>query len=125
MSDDIDIESIRQRWAAATRGPWKWFGNTGCNSLYLATTHFGRRFVMQFARWGMRGAQPVFQVKKMDGGVMTDAKDLVEYEVPYRKDISRINHPDAIALERSWEDIQALLAEVDRLRAALEKEPAP
>ncbi|MBY5917310.1 hypothetical protein HFO77_23230 [Rhizobium leguminosarum] len=44
-----------------TPGPWAWFGNASSNSIYLATTHSGRRYVMDFVRWGMRGAQPRFQ----------------------------------------------------------------
>ncbi len=61
-----------------TPGPWAWFGNASSTSLYLATTHSGRRFVMDFARWGMRGAQPRFQVQS---GVMTPARDLLMFEV--------------------------------------------
>jgi len=110
------IEAIRERWSKATMGPWRWFGNTANHDVYLATMHGGRRFIMSFARWGMRGAQPRFQVKQDVGGVMSDVKDLVDYEVPYRKDITGIAHPDAIALEHSWEDVAALLSEVDRLR---------
>jgi hypothetical protein len=44
-----------------TPGPWAWFGNAKNNEVYLATTHSGRRYVMGFDRWGMRGAQPTFQ----------------------------------------------------------------
>ncbi|MBN8978813.1 MAG: hypothetical protein J0I08_20285 [Rhizobiales bacterium] len=61
-----------------TPGPWAWFGNATCNSLYLATVHSGRRYVMDFTRWGMRGAQPRFQPGK---GIMVDAKDLLQFEV--------------------------------------------
>lgn len=61
-----------------TPGPWAWFGNARHNSIYLATTHSGRRFVMDFVRWGMRGAQPRFQAEK---GIMVDAKDLLQFEV--------------------------------------------
>lgn len=61
-----------------TPGPWGWFGNAGSNSVYLATVHGGRRFVMDFTRWGMRGAQPRFQPGH---GIMVDAKDLLQFEV--------------------------------------------
>lgn len=61
-----------------TPGPWAWFGNARTNSLYLATVHSGRRYVMDFTRWGMRGAQPRFQPGK---GVMVDAKELLQFEV--------------------------------------------
>lgn len=91
-----------------TPGPWAWFGNASSHSLYLATTHSGRRYVMDFTRWGMRGAQPRFQPSK---GGMIDAKDLLQFEVGdrsivgidaakkdtsvYRKDVRSINSADA------------------------------
>ena len=39
-----------------TPGPWGWFGNAGSNSIYPATRHSGRRYVMGFKLWDMRGA---------------------------------------------------------------------
>ena len=90
-----------------TPGPWGWFGNANCNEVYLATTHSGRRYVMQFRRWGMQGAQPVFQPTQG----MVDAKDLLKFVVGdksvtgvdqakantsvYRTDIRGIAAPDA------------------------------
>lgn len=61
-----------------TPGPWAWFGNSNSNSLYLATTHSGRRYVMGFKRWGMRGAQPQFQP---GGRGLVDASELLKFEV--------------------------------------------
>lgn len=61
-----------------TPGPWAWFGNAGSNSVYLATQHGGRRFVMDFVRWGFKGAQPRFQPGR---GVMVEAKSLLQFEV--------------------------------------------
>ncbi len=91
-----------------TPGPWKWFGNAGSNHVYLATVHSGRRYVMDFTRWGMRGAQPRFQPER---GGMVDAKDLLQFEVGdrdivgmeaarkdgsvYRYDVRGINCADA------------------------------
>jgi len=63
---------------AHTPGPWKWFGNAGSNHVYLATTHSGRRYVMDFVRWGFNGAQPRFQPER---GGMILAKDLLQFEV--------------------------------------------
>lgn len=62
-----------------TPGPWKWFGNASSNHVYLATDHSGRRYVMDFTRWGMRGAQPRFQPEQRRG--MIDAKELLQFEV--------------------------------------------
>lgn len=61
-----------------TPGPWAWFGNAKTNSLYLATTHSGRRYVMSFTRWGMRGAQPQFQPRGLG---LVDASQLLEFAV--------------------------------------------
>ena len=44
-----------------TPGPWQWYGNARNREVYLATSHSGRRYVMGFRRWGMSGAQPMFQ----------------------------------------------------------------
>lgn len=106
------LDEIRARLAAATPGPWHWYGNTKVHSLYLATVHGGRRCVMQFARWGMSSAQPCFQSA---AHVMVDAKDLVTYEREYRKDVADINHPDAALIANAPTDIAFLLAEVERL----------
>ena len=108
-----DFEAFRQEEKKMTEetkftpGSWAWFGNANCNEVYLGTTHSGRRYVMQFRRWGMRGAQPVFQ--PVQG--MVDAKDLLKFEVGdksvtgvdeakenssvYRTDIQGIAAPDA------------------------------
>ncbi|WP_395451154.1 HNH endonuclease signature motif containing protein [Aminobacter sp. UC22_36] len=91
-----------------TAGPWAWFGNANSNHVYLATVHGGRRYVMDFTRWGMRGAQPRFQPER---GGMVDAKDLLQFEVGdqnivgvdaarkdtsvYRYDVRGINCADA------------------------------
>jgi hypothetical protein len=53
--------------------------------------------------------------------VITPGHLYLKYEQPYRNDIVGIAHPDAIALERAWEDRDYLLGEVDRLRAALKE----
>ena len=102
------LEDIKKALEGVTPGPWKWFGNASSNHVYLATTHSGRRYVMDFVRWGMHGAQPRFQPAK---GGMIDAKDLLQFEVGdrdivgmdaakkdgsvYRYDVRGIDCPDA------------------------------
>lgn len=64
--------------AKHTPGPWAWFGNARTREIYLATTHSGRRYVMGFRRWGMRGAQPIFQP---GAGSLVPAEKLLTFEV--------------------------------------------
>lgn len=110
-----------------TPGPWQWFGNANsnaCPSVYLATVHGGRRYVMDFVRWGMRGAQPRFQPER---GGMIDAKDLLQFEVGdqsivgidaarkdasvYRYDVRGINSADARLIAAAPEMLAALIAQ--------------
>lgn len=104
-----------------TPGPWGWFG--GNHGYYLATTHSGRRFVMDFVRMGTQGAQPRFQLN----GCMVKGGELVRFEVDrsvmgfkagkaapsvYRYDIVEIDHPDARLIAQAWT--------IPQLKAALE-----
>lgn len=107
-----------------TPGPWAWFGTANNNSVYLATNHSGRRYVMDFVRWGMRGAQPRFQPSR--GGGMIDAKDLLKFEVGdrsivgiddakkdgsvYRYDVRGIDCADARLIAAAPELLDALKA---------------
>ncbi|MBO9624136.1 MAG: hypothetical protein J7500_15620 [Sphingomonas sp.] len=91
-----------------TPGPWSWFGNARNREIYLATTHSGRRYVMGFRRWGMSGAQPMFQPANRG---LVPAERLLTFEVGdrevrgveqakandsvYRLDISGIDCADA------------------------------
>ncbi|WP_246675978.1 hypothetical protein [Mesorhizobium sp. B2-1-3] len=115
--------------AKHTPGPWQWFGNANSNHVYLATVHGGRRYVMDFVRWGMRGAQPRFQPER---GGMIDAKDLLQFEVGdqaiigidaarkdesvYRYDVRGINSADArliAAAPTMLAALQAIVAKFD------------
>ncbi|WP_391564597.1 hypothetical protein [Sinorhizobium meliloti] len=114
-----------------TPGPWAWFGNASSNYVYLATVHGGRRYVMDFTRWGMRGAHPRFQPRERGG--MIDAKDLLQFEVGdrsivgledakkdgsvYRYDIRGINCADAWLIAAAPELLEALKAEEQADRA--------
>ena len=107
-------QEIRALLNAATPGPWQWFGNTAVKSIYLATVHHGRRFVMQFERWGMRDACPSFQVPiSPNNGMMVRADTMVKYERPYRKDVDGIDHPDARLIEQAPTLIRELLTAAD------------
>ena len=128
-----------------TPGPWAWFGNAGSHHVYLATVHSGRRYIMDFTRWGLRGAQPRFQPKTKGG--MIDAKDLLQFEVGdqsvigvdaakkdgsvYRLDVRGIDSADARLIAASPDLYDALAdfvmvygmnnAEPEALRDALGK----
>lgn len=112
------MAEIEARHKAATPGPWRWFGHLPGKMLYLATVNRGRIYVMDFVRWGMRSAAPRFNVPSETPELTTmhRADELAEtgsYD-GYRIGIP---HPDAIALERSWEDVDTLLARVRELEA--------
>ncbi|MFK4871616.1 hypothetical protein [Novosphingobium sp. ZW T3_23] len=103
-----------------TPGPWGWFGNANSNSLYLATKHSGRRYVMGFKRWGFSGGQPEFQPA---GRGMVDASELLQFEVGdrdvvgvkvarentsvYRMDIRGIDCADARLIAAAPDFIEA------------------
>lgn len=104
-----------------TKGPWSWFGNARNQEIYLATEHGGRRYVMGFRRWGMRGAQPMFQPAKRG---LVPADQLLTFEVGdrdvrgveqakandsvYRLDISGIDCADARLIASSPTLLEAL-----------------
>lgn len=136
---DARLAEIRQREQDATPGPWRWTGNTDVKQMELSTVGFGRLVVMNFARWGMNGAQPKFGAGRAwkpnptssydftSLGLMTKASELPVFEVApaatersdprvYRADMVGVRHPDAEFIARSRRDVPALLAEVDRLR---------
>jgi hypothetical protein len=84
MTKELTIEEMQVEYTRLMElddkrmpGKWQWFGNAHCEQLYLATVNQGRRYVMDFVRWGRSGVQPRFQP---DSG-MVDAKELVTFEV--------------------------------------------
>lgn len=110
-----EIAAIRARHEAATPGPYMWDVRPEVHSVDLKTVNAPGWHVLQARRWGMRGAQMWF--RDLVRGVMVDMKDLL-VAMPGRehhKWIRGIDHPDAIALEKSWEDRLALLAHADAL----------
>ncbi|CAM3640204.1 hypothetical protein G4177_06020 [Corallococcus sp. ZKHCc1 1396] len=107
------LEAIRARHAAASRGPWRWFG-------YLSNRGVGLEgpgiTVMEFTRWGMSGAQPLFSVK----GILHKLAELVVPDTAVgRGRVTDINHPDARFIAASWQDVQDLLGMVDAQRDLL------
>lgn len=133
MNQPADRDEARRLTDAATPGPWRWLGNVDSADIRLQTRYGHGLTVLGFARHGMRGAQPVFQVD----GMLVDGKDLVRYEVApeatsrkdpkvYRGDINGIRHPDAefIAAARSLvpallDELDATVADRDQLRTEL------
>lgn len=105
------LDEIKERWSKATPGPWKWGGDTSAKNIHLISYTKHIPIVMDFVRYGFGNAQPRFNTKNL----MYKADELVKYEVDYRRTIMDINHPDAQAIAHSWEDIQFLLSEIERL----------
>ncbi len=132
LSDDT-LARLPGLLSEATPGPWEWGGYP--SDLRLQTSYGGKRFVMTFARKGMNGAQPRFQIK---GRGMVGASDLLQFQVGdpsvvgekaaeadptvYRRDVRGVAHADArlIALAPDLaRDLLAARAEVERLRGQL------
>lgn len=113
-----------------TKGPWGWFGNaSGCPDIYLATTHSGRKHVMGFRRWGMKGSQPCF---RQENGSIRAANHLLQFEVGdqsvigvdaakndesvYRYQIRGIASPDAYLIAAApdlYEALSDLLSSIE------------
>lgn len=127
-----DTDELRRLAEALPTGPWGWFG--GESSMYLATKHSGRLYLMAFARRGMNGAQPVFRT----GHTITPAAELAQFEVGdrsvvgfkaarkdgsvYRYDIRGFDNDVARWMAACSPDVVlALLDDRYRLRKALEQ----
>lgn len=110
------LEVIRARHAAATRGPWRWF--VGSRDLYLATVHSGHLLIMDFTRDGMQRAIVRFR---------DHAQNLMDKAWRWVYDRSRgpVEHADALFIEHSWADVAQLLELVDALRAELAERRDP
>ena len=90
-----------------TLGPWKWFANVKNKNIYLATVDRGRKFVMGFERFGMQGAQPIFQSNKhYMVGVFEENPEICTAS-DHNGDFEII-HPDATLIAASPEMYEAL-----------------
>ena len=125
------LKEIRDRAAAATPGPWQWFGNWDFREVYLATVNYGRRYVLGFRRWGMQGAQPVFRSKPGDGATLQTASEVPVSEVcrsatsrddhrVYRGDLVGFRNADAEFIANARQDVDDLLAMIDAVRERAE-----
>lgn len=124
------IERIRARHDAATPGPWRWFGYIKgdgigharskaaryCQQIYLSTVNRGRLIIMDFVKAGFRDAQPRFSNRQTDkdNPLLLPAAEFADHLRLYSGQFEGLTNPDATAIERSWEDVDFLLAELDR-----------
>lgn len=95
---------------------WQWLLNESGQTVTLQSTGSGRDTIMDFVRYGMRFAQPRFNVN----GIMIPASELgvvVEGREHHKEWFKFINHPTAQLIASA----PSLLAENKRLREALEK----
>jgi len=127
-----ELEAIEAREAAATPGPWVWEVNSVHNFVHLRTTHSGRYYVMDFVRWGMRGASPRFQVYERHEGRMDErgSKGMFRADKLTKSNPGKEHHegwddtidnPDAEFIAHARQDVSALLAKVKRLNAEKER----
>jgi hypothetical protein len=111
---NIDLEEIRTRHGRITKGMWYWSGHLSTKEVNLMSSARGRPVVMAFRLWGRNG-QPVFRDHQR--GTLESTCDLAKTDGNV---IIGIDNPDAIFIEHAPSDVQALLIEVDRLRAELD-----
>lgn len=110
------LAAIRARASAATGGPWYWKGWTTSHSVYLCSGISMRPVVLDFGRWGMNSARPIFRDAKRD--VLIKPPFIGRRGHDDDKEIVGIDHPDAAFIAHSRADVDALLAAVDRLAAS-------
>lgn len=108
-----------------TAGPWRWEYNAEHRSVHVVG---GRPLhdltVMDFARWGMGGATPVFRDVAEDGmNIMHKLNSRPDWVAPFKgrqhhaRWCSAVVHPDAILMAAA----PALLAEVKRQAEEIER----
>lgn len=123
MTAPLDLEPIKRREAMAMRGPWRWEINLSSRIVKLCggQPRYDKT-VMDFVRWGMNGAAPRFL--RDEGGhlLLTHAKEMtapVAGREHHENWFRRLVHPDAEFVEHARVDVPLLVAEVERLREAM------
>jgi len=108
-------KKLRQLLDQTPLRPWRWEGNSDVNKWYLVSVKRMKELVMDFARWGTRGAQPRFNVD----GIMQKASNFIKLREEHHKSFNLdLNHPIAQLIVESINNIEELLDYVD----CLEKE---
>lgn len=124
------IEQAKVALEGTTRGPWGWQVNRDDKRVELCGgSRASDLVVMSFARYGLNSAAPVFWCWR--GNVSDEPKraDKLAVPVPGREHHAdwwaKIDHPDARFIAEARQLVPELIAEVERLRAALaDKEAA-
>lgn len=113
------LDEIKTRHAQRTPGPYMWDVNTKHQTAELKSIISPRYLIMDFYRWGFQNAGPVFRDFKRN--IMFRVEQFAKPRAAHHPNFDMyIDHPDAIGLEKSWEDVEELLKLVDRLKIAME-----
>lgn len=120
------LDEIKTRHAQRTPGPYMWDVNTKTKHAFLISKIGLRNIVLDFWRWGTNSAGPAF--RDFTGGILRRVEHFAVPRMAHHPDFDMyIDHPDAVGLEKSWEDVEELLKIIDyllpltnRLRYALE-----
>lgn len=105
------LDEIKARVAAATPGPWEWFGNVAHHDVYLSTKDRGRLYIMCFERWGMRNAKPIF--RRDENGLGDRVEEIACFEVDYRQDFVGLQNPEAELIAHAPTDLQDLITALE------------
>lgn len=111
---DAQLAAIEAAEQKATPGPWTWEVNLKSKGVYLCGSG---KYVMDFVRWGMGGAQPRFRNSE---NLMVEADELSQI-VPGREHHESwhrtLEHPDATFIALLRNHARALVAEVRAWRS--------
>ncbi|PWJ22795.1 hypothetical protein ATK17_3964 [Branchiibius hedensis] len=100
MSDELDLDAVKARLAAATPGPWEWIGDSFDDAEPFVCTHM--------TRWDEHGPDLVVAA---DHGKTVLRAEGADWSAMSGK------HADGDLIANAPTDIAALVAEVERLRA--------